>query len=76
MVGYASYLFLKILIEDYTGLLYGWVWLKIVEIIFFSYVTCYPLLEAVNLLCLLSLYDLLNPHVPSGESHAPQNIHH
>jgi hypothetical protein len=75
MVGYANYLFLKTFIEDFTGLLYGWVWLKIVEITFLSLVTCYPLLEAVNL-CLLSSYDLLNPHVPSGESHAPQNVDH
>jgi hypothetical protein len=48
-VGYASYLFLKTFIEDFTGLSYGWVWLKIVEITFLSLVTCYPLLEAVNL---------------------------
>lgn len=59
MVSCASYLFLKTLIEDFTGLLYGWVWLKIVEIIFLSFVTCYPLLEAVNLLCLLHSNDLL-----------------
>jgi hypothetical protein len=72
MVGYAGYLLFTTIIEDYTGLLYGWVWLKIVEIIYLYFMTCYPLLEAVNLLYLVSSYDLLKHHIPSGESHVPQ----
>jgi len=42
MMGYAGYVFLKTVIEDCTGLLYGWVGLKIVEIFFLSFVICYP----------------------------------
>jgi hypothetical protein len=72
MVGYCGYLFLTTVIDYYTWLFYGWFWLKLVEIIFLSFMACYTLLEAVNLLYLVPSYDPLNHHIPTGESHAPQ----